>query len=69
MSRFIDVQMLTDRIRDKHFNNLSNVCLLSYFDRKGGLHRSGSRRVQLSDPARQSDAGQEAAGPDGEPGL
>ena len=61
--------MLPNSIRVQHFKNLCNAHLFSYLDRKGGLHRSGSRRVQLSDPACQSDAGQEAAGPDGEPGL
>ena len=40
-----------------------------YFDRKGRLHRSGPRGVKLSDPPCQSDAGQEAAGSNGEPGV
>lgn len=50
-------------------SEISNVYLSSHFDRKGGLHSSGPRWVELSDPACQSDTGQETAGSNGEPGL
>lgn len=46
-----------------------HVSLISPSDRKGRLHRSGPRGVKLSDPACEGDPGQEAAGPNGEPGL